>query len=106
MNLSKNQLEEIEKLAALQFSPREVAIILQVDEEDFSDHVEIHGDVRLRYQRGRLKASAEVRMAILTQAKNGSSPAQKQMLDLIASAQGQVTEPIVPKKMSTKKFKI
>jgi len=71
------KLAEIESLAEVQFSVQEVAIITELSVEQVSD-----GPGAVAYARGKLKAEAEVRRAILTLAKQGSTPAQKQFMDL------------------------
>ena len=70
--------EQIEANAALMFSYEEVEIItgLQVGT---IQHNESH---RNHYRRGRLRALAEVRRSVADMAKRGSSPAQKQFLQL------------------------
>ena len=70
-----------EELATLQFSREEVKTITGADEVD-----------DLAYRRGQLKAQAEVRKSILTMAKQGSSPAQKQFLDLVTGDSKSVKE--------------
>ena len=60
--MNADQLEELESLGELQFSPVECAKILQVDEETIRQHI-------MAYERGRLKAIASVRSAMLQQAK-------------------------------------
>lgn len=64
--------KEQEDLAALQFSVDEIQKITgnKIDIDSFD--------------RGRLKAQAEVRKSIFKLATQGSSPAQKQFLDLIS----------------------
>lgn len=86
MEIKKAQLSEIEQLGELQFSIREIAIIMQLDEAALEKKVRENKIVRNAYERGRLKASAAVRKALLQLAKQGSSPAQKQMLELIDKA--------------------
>ncbi len=77
-------LEEIESLAELQFSPREVAIIVGIDPEDYETEVALAVEPHaLAYIKGQLKAEAEVRKSIFQLAKQGSSPAQKQMMEII-----------------------
>jgi len=73
-------LAEIEELGALQFSLAEVAIILG---REIADGAELTA-----YRRGQLKAEAEVRASILKLAKSGSSPAQRQFLDLVRDREG------------------
>lgn len=66
----------IEELAQLQFTDYEIATILRCPVEELRDRWAVAVD------RGRLLAEAEVRKSILTMAKQGSSPAQKQILEL------------------------
>ena len=81
MTLTEEQLKELEALGALHFSPRECAIILKCAIKEFIDEIEdISSELAMTYQRGKLRAEAEVRKTILTQARQGSMPAQKQML--------------------------
>ncbi len=72
--------EQIEEIAALQFSEEEIAVIvgLALDEiiEKYPTEV----------MRGRLLAEAEVRRSIAQLAKQGSTPAQKQFIELNRAA--------------------
>lgn len=83
--MNADQLVELERLGGLQFQFSECGIILGVDNID--DLAKESPGVQLAYDRGRLKADAEVRTAILEQAKQGSTPAQKQMQVLIRQAE-------------------
>jgi hypothetical protein len=81
--LGKQQLKTLEKLGRLQFPIEECAIIINypaLQREINTDEV-----IKNTYERGRLKACVEVRQAILKQAINGSTPAQKQMIDLMSN---------------------
>jgi hypothetical protein len=79
--LSPDQINEIEQLAALQFSSKEVAIITG------------HGDAGPEFAeldefsqamlRGQLSQVAKLRTEIFKHALNGSSPAQVLALELI-----------------------
>jgi len=68
--------QRIEELAQLQFSDKEIAVIMEMDPADLVQHH--HQDV----DRGRLLAEAEVRKSILQLAKQGSTPAQKEFMAL------------------------
>ena len=63
-------------MAALQFTDSEVARIVGLSQ------YALRRDYRDDLERGRLKAEAEVRRAILQMAKQGSTPAQKQFAAL------------------------
>ena len=73
--MNSENLDEIENLAELQFSKKEIQIILDI-------HLDTEKE-KTAYLRGRLKAQAEVRKAIFTQAKQGSTPAQTQFIKLM-----------------------
>lgn len=82
----QNDFTEIEKMAGLCFTPEQIAIVLQVDPDDFrllyNDH---KSDVYLHYQRGSLMHETEVRNSIFQLAKGGSSTAQQQYIGLMRS---------------------
>lgn len=84
MRLSKAKiaeiLSEIETLAELQFTKREVRISMGGQWPEGAD---------LAYERGRLRGEAEVRAAIKRSAAQGSPPAQAQY---VALAQGQMPD--------------
>ena len=71
--------EQIEELAGLQFADFEIATICGLERADLATY-------RQHIDRGRLRAEAEVRRAILTMAKQGSTPAQKQLMELNSQA--------------------
>lgn len=85
MDATPGILAEVEGLGKLQFSPDEVALSVGIDRNEFRAAIKT-GDNPLSdaFERGRLKSEAEVRRSILQLAKQGSSPAQKQVMDLIA----------------------
>ena len=56
--MTKEQQNELEELGELQFSLTECATIMQIDEEKLEASI-------VQYERGRLRASAAVRKAIL-----------------------------------------
>ncbi|MDY0002576.1 MAG: hypothetical protein RBU30_14870 [Polyangia bacterium] len=75
--LTPEQLQEVERLGALQFRPAEVALVLGI-----SGEWPEQGPCWTSYHRGRLRAEAEVRAAIHKAALQGSAPAQKQFGEL------------------------
>jgi len=70
---------EVEELASLQFTEDEIKTVVGDDKK--LDPIWI--------KRGRLKAEAEVRKSILSQAKQGSSPAQKEYMNIISNREKQ-----------------
>jgi hypothetical protein len=86
MQYDEEKLKEIEEFAELQFTPDEVAVIVGIDAGEFmAEMMDERGEIAVAYNRGRLRAEAEVRQSILRLAKQGSTPAQKQILDIIES---------------------
>ncbi|MCP5136574.1 MAG: hypothetical protein H6981_07230 [Gammaproteobacteria bacterium] len=78
---------QVEDYARLQFAREEIALILDLDPDQTEALVTgADADLDRAFRRGLLIANAEVRKAIYTQATNGSSPAQKQMMDLFERA--------------------
>lgn len=83
---------EIEELASLQFTEEEIKTITGLDELNLT-----------AMNRGRLKAMAEVRKSIFSQAKQGSSPAQKEYMALIKSREMQERRDQAKKEKENKK---
>lgn len=76
---AEEHLEDIEKFAGLLFSIEEIAIILELKALEIVESQKAQN----AYDRGRLKTEAELRVSIIEMAKNGSQPAQTQLLKLI-----------------------
>ncbi len=82
MNLTKQQLEEVEEMAKLFYSPEEIAINLEADPDEFTELIRIRsGIVFNAYMKGWLASDIVLRQSILQAALNGSSPAQQMMKD-------------------------
>lgn len=84
MTLSPEQLNDLEKYAAQFFSYKEIAILLNIDIEDFVEEVtDPYTVVYEFYQRGKLISESELREQIIKLAKMGSPAAQQETLKLI-----------------------
>jgi hypothetical protein len=89
MNLTEEQLSEIEQLAGLFFAPEYIAVNLEMDEEQteyFVAAVECNSTRApgvAAFIRGRLSTEIELRKAIKQSALNGSSPSQQMMLNYL-----------------------
>lgn len=87
MNLNEDQLSEIEEMAGLFFSPEDIAINLELDEEDTELFVAAVACKNTKnyqagaYLKGWLSAEITLRKAIQQSALNGSSPSQQMMLN-------------------------
>ena len=75
--LSDEQKEELQELAGLFFSDEEIMEILE--------KLELTGEERKQIKIGRMKSEAELRSAIMVQAKAGSSPAQGMAMKFLES---------------------
>ncbi len=78
MNLDKDILTKISEMASALMQPREIAILLDIDADDFEHHVNHNpsGDPALYYFKGRLQTKLELRQKIVQLAKAGSPQAE------------------------------
>jgi len=89
MNFSEEQLKEIEDMAGLFFGAEDIAINLELNEEEtelFGFQIESKNSSFpevAAYLKGRLTAKIVMRKAIKQSAQNGSSPSQQQMLHFL-----------------------
>ena len=87
MNLNAEQLEMVEEMAGLFFSPEDIAICLQLTElesEEFTEGVTCKASnkpIVASYLKGWLSGEVLLRKAIKQAALNGSSPSQQQLLN-------------------------
>ena len=84
MNLSKEQLKNIKEMASRLIKPSLIAISLGVDEIDFLVDVrDSSTPVHKAYYEGFIQAKIYLNESIIKSAKNGSNPAQSEMLKLV-----------------------
>jgi len=89
MNFSEEQLKEIEDMAGLFFGADDIAINLELNEEEteaFGFRIDSKNSTFPEvsaYLKGRLTAKIVMRKAIKQSAQNGSSPSQQQMLNFL-----------------------
>lgn len=84
MNLTEEQLKEVRQAGLLLMPPSLVAINLEVDEDEFlMDIRSRHTPVHKAYYAGYLEQIAATRAAIIKSARNGSNPAQLEVLKFI-----------------------
>lgn len=86
MNLTEEQLKELETMAGLFFTVEDIMIALELplfDEPEFTTEIKYHktSPVFIAYNRGRLTAETELRQATKQAALNGSNPAQNAMIE-------------------------
>ncbi len=81
MSLTPEQLKTIEDLAFRLVTPSLIAIAVEIDEVDFLQDLRSYGsDIRCAFYKGYLKQQIEVRESLIKAAKNGSNPAQIELL--------------------------
>ncbi len=86
MNLTEEQLNEVEAMAGLFFTVEDICTVLEVDSEtaDYFDScisVKNNHPFVKAYFRGRLSAEVQLRTAVKQAALNGSNPAQSTMIE-------------------------
>lgn len=81
MNLTKEQLDRVKELAYRTMTTRVIANALEVDEVDFVDEVCTPGtSARKAFLSGMMQQMLETREDIIKAARNGSNPAQSELL--------------------------
>ncbi len=83
MNYTQEELQTIEDMAALFYSYKDIAIVLEVDVEEFKAQMRLEeSDAYSRYQKGWITSDMSIRKSLLESAINGSSPAQMMLMEL------------------------
>ncbi len=83
--MSNEELQAIENWAGLALSMDEVGILVQADETKWKEAMTTRGEAWKAYQRGYLKLKAEANKVVIDLAMQGSAPAQKELLGMIAN---------------------
>ena len=82
--LTEADFTEITKLAAMFFTPREVAIMLELNIQQCVIDCEIQDNpVYNAFHSGRLQSELDLRTAVLKLAKSGSSTAQQMAFEML-----------------------
>ena len=83
MNLTEEQLKEVEQFAEWLFSPQEISIILELDEKLFQQALrdKLH-PVHKSYMTGKYRTEALMRQRAITFMKQGSTPALAETLKM------------------------
>lgn len=83
-DITEADFEEIKAMAAVFFTPKEIAMVLEVDITAFIDACGLEGTKLYNaFFSGRLHSEYELRKSIVKLAKSGSSPAQTMSLDML-----------------------
>lgn len=86
MELSPEQLKQLEELAGNFFTPAEIALIMELDGDLSECILDSNCLIAKAYNRGRLLTEAKVRESIFKLAKEGSAPAQTLAMQIIDKA--------------------
>ena len=82
MNLNKEQIETIEEMAQLFYSPEEIAVNIEEDPDELRPLILAKtGAAYNAYMKGWLTGDIALRQSIARAAENGSNPAQQMMRD-------------------------
>jgi hypothetical protein len=85
MNLTVEQLKEVEELASLFLDPDEIAVILNLDIHEFESIIgRRSGDVFLAYFRGKTISKKELHENVVKMAKRGSPQAEEMVRSFIS----------------------
>lgn len=85
---TEEQLQEIEHFAGLFYSIREIALIIEVPQRELHDMIESASmnTVKRAYNRGWMLSEAQIRSSEVMLAKQGSTPAQQTVRELMQKA--------------------
>ena len=80
INLSEEQIEELERMSALGYSPEEMALYFGVDKVSFVQAaLDVESYIYYHIRRGQIVSMAKEQMAVLTSAEKGDIDASKQI---------------------------
>lgn len=83
-DITAEDLVEIRRLAGLAFTPREVAMMLELEVEGMVMYCEFEDcDIYRAFHGGRLQREIDLREKIIKLAESGSSPAQTMLLSIL-----------------------
>lgn len=83
IDITAEELLEVENLAALYFTPKEIALQLELKADEVIQAMDDEGSsFYQKFHCGRLQSEVELRKSIIKLAKSGSSPAQTMAMDL------------------------
>ena len=86
--MNKEQCDEVEQMVYHLIQPGLIAVNIGVDEQDFIEQVRTPGtQARTSFYRGYIRQLIEVRASLIKAAKNGSNPAQQELIKFIKQQQ-------------------
>lgn len=91
--LSPDEEEHLRCCGAVGFTIAQVAIIFELDKMEVTRQFsQKQGTVYDLYMEGRYQNELEIKQAVLQSAKNGSTPAQQQILEYYASVDSELRD--------------
>jgi len=91
--ITDEEKQEVENLAALFFTPSEIGIMLELNADDVRGAMYDEQSAFYRaFYTGRLQSEADLRKSIMKLAKSGSSPAQTMSLDLLNKSKAKMLD--------------
>ena len=90
MELNSEQIAQIEYLAGLFYTPKQIAVMIDVSVRDFSVEIQIEDSaIHRAYWKGWYEADLEFREAVKRLSTLGSSPAQTMIAKMIEESKMQ-----------------
>jgi hypothetical protein len=92
-DITAEELAEVERLAGLFFSPREIAVMLELHLPEILEQLDSNeGNFYRAFQKGRLQNEVDLRKAIMQLARAGSSPAQTMAMDILNKSKAKMLD--------------
>lgn len=84
MIITDEEAKQVEELAAVFFTPKEISFIMEFDEAIVAECMNDEDSTFFKsFQKGRLQSEFDLRKSVVKLAKSGSSPAQTMAMDLL-----------------------
>ena len=92
-DIKDEELAEVEALAGLFFSPREIAVMMELMLPEILEQLDnSEGNFYCAFQKGRLQNEVDLRKSIFQLARAGSSPAQTMAMDLLNKSKAKMID--------------
>lgn len=92
-DITQEELLQVEELAQLYFTPKEISVMLEIKYAEVKDTIENEeGNFYEAFMRGRLQSETDLRKSIMMLAKAGSSPAQTMAMDLLNKSKAKMLD--------------
>lgn len=86
-DITEADIDEIKNMATVFFTPKEIAVVLEVEVNAFTEACSTEGTaIYNAFAGARLKSEYELRLSVVKLAKSGSSPAQTMSLEMVKTS--------------------